>query len=91
MSSNTSSFFFVVGLDGIKDLSDEETSPVAHGALSRIIDKEPRADLSDDCDEILQASLGRTVPSSATEFPVYRVNGSGPSSWRPKANNRARK
>ena len=35
--------------------------------------------------------MARTVASSATEFPVYRVSGSGTSSSRPKAKNRARK
>ena len=42
-------------------------------------------------DEILQASLTRTVAPRAIECPVYRVNGSGASSSRPKAKNRARK
>ena len=56
-----------------------------------MIDEEPQENLSDVCDEILQAALARTIASSATEFPVYRVSGSGPSSSRPKANNRARK
>ena len=40
-------------------------------------------------DEILQASLTRTVASRAIEFLVYRVSGSGTSSSRPKAKNRA--
>ena len=47
--------------------------------------------ISDVCDEILQASLARTIASSATGSPVYRVSGSGPSPSRPKAKNRARK
>ena len=35
--------------------------------------------------------MARTVASSATEFPVYRVSGSKTSSARPKAKHRARK
>ena len=91
LASNTSSFSFVVGLDGIKDLSYEETSPFTHGVLVSMIYEEPQEDFSDVCDEILRAALARTIASSATEFPVYRVSSSGPSSSRPKANNRARK
>ena len=52
-------------------------------------DEEPQENFSDVYDEILQASLARTVASSATEFPVYRVRCSGTSSSRPKAKNRA--
>ena len=88
--SNTSSFFFVVSVDGIKDLFDEETSPFAFSVLSSMTAEEPHENISEVYDEILQASLARTVASSATEFPVYRVSGSKTSSAIPKANNRAR-
>ena len=60
-----------------------------HGVLASMTVEEPQENFSDVCDEILQASLARTIASSATEFPVYRVSGSGPSSSRPKAKNRA--
>ena len=91
LAANTSSFSFVVGLDGIKDLSYEETSPFTHGVLASMTDEEPQENLSDACDEILQAALARTIVSSATEFLVHRVSGSGPSSARPNAKNRVRK
>ena len=42
-------------------------------------------------DEILQASLTRTVAPRPADFPAYRVSGSRTNSSKPKANNRARK
>ena len=54
-------------------------------------EEEHQENFSDVYDEILQASLARTVASSATEFPVYRVSGSKTSSAIPKAKHRARK
>ena len=80
-----------VNMDGITDLSEEETSPFAYGVLASMIEEEPQDSFSDVYDEILQASLTRTVAPRATEFPVYRVSGSGTSSSKPKAKNRARK
>ncbi len=63
----------------------------AYSVLASMTDEEPQENCSDVHDEILQASLTRTVASRAIEFPVYRVSGSGTSSSRPKAKNRARK
>ena len=81
----------MVNVDGIKELSDEETSPFTLGALANMIEEESQEDILNVHDEILQASLARTMLSSAKEFPVYRVSGSKTSSARPKAKNRARK
>ena len=91
LASNTSSFSFVVGLEGIKDLSYEETLPLTHSVLASMTDEEPQDNFSVVCDEILQAALVRTIASSVTESQAYRVSGSSPSSSRPKAKNRARK
>ena len=91
LASNTSSLSFVVNVDGITYFSEEETSPFAYSVLASMTEEEPQESFSDVYDEILQASLARTVASSAIEFPVYRVSGSGTSSSRPKAKNRARK
>ena len=91
LAPNTYSFSFVVNVDGIKDLSDEETSPFSSCALANMTEEESQDNFSEVHDEILQASLARTIVSSATESPVYRVSGSKTSSARPKANNRARK
>ena len=85
LASNTSSFSFVVNVDGIKDLSDEATSPLALGALANMMNEEPHEGLSDVHDEILQASLARTIFASARDFPVYRVSGSKTGSVRPQA------
>jgi hypothetical protein len=60
LASNTSSFSFVVGLDGIKYLPYEERSPFMHGVLASMTDEEPQENFSV-CDEILQASLARTI------------------------------
>ena len=59
--------------------------------LASMTYEEPQENFSDICDEILQAALVRTIASSVTEYQVYRVSGSNPSSSRPKARNRARK
>ena len=53
--------------------------------------EEPQDNFPDVYVDIVQASLARTVAANAIEFPVYRVSGSGTSSSRPKAKNRARK
>ena len=78
-------------MDGIKDLSDEATSPLALGVLANMLNEEPHAGLSDVHDEITQASLARTIFASVRELLVYRVRVSKAGSVRPKARNRARK
>ena len=42
LASNTSSFSFVVGLDGMKDLSHEETLHFAHSFLASMAIAEPQ-------------------------------------------------
>ena len=56
-----------------------------------MVNEEPHEGLSEVHDDILQASLARTILVGARDFPVYRVSGSKTSSVRPKAKNRARK
>ena len=90
-ASNTSSFSFVVGLDGIKDFSHEETSLFTHSFLASMTDEEPQENFSDIGDEILQAALARTIAPSVAESQAYRVSGSRPSPSRPNVKNRARK
>ena len=53
LASNASSFSFVVNVDGIKDLSDEETSPFTLGALANTIEEKSQGDLLNVHDEIL--------------------------------------
>ena len=91
LASNTSFFSFVVGLDGMKDLSHEETLPSTHSFLASMADEEPQDNFAEIGDEILQAALARTIATSVIEAQAYRVSGSGPSSSKPKAKNRARK
>ena len=56
-----------------------------------IIEEESQESNLDVHDEILQASLIRTVDLRAADFPAYRVSGSKTNSSKPKAKNRARK
>ena len=91
MVSNAAAFSFVVNVDGIKDLSDEETSPFTLVALANMIKEESQEDLLDVQDEILQAYLARTIFRCVKELPVYRAGGVKTSSGKPKAKNRARK
>ena len=56
LASNTYYFSFVVSEDGVKDLSDEETSPFAYSVLASMTEEEPQENFSDVYDEILQAS-----------------------------------
>ena len=42
LASNTSSFSFVVNVDGIADFSEEETSPFAYSVLASMTDEEPQ-------------------------------------------------
>ena len=71
-------------MDGIKDLTDEATSPLALSVLANV-NEEPHEGLSEVHDDILQASLARTIFASARDFPVYRVSGSKTGSVRPQA------
>jgi hypothetical protein len=82
---------FAVNVDGIKDLSDEETSPFAIVSLANLSGEESQDDLLTVQDDILQASLARTIFPCVKELPVYRVSGVKTSSGKPKAKNRARK
>ena len=76
LASNTASFSFVVNVDGIADVSEEETSPFAYSILAGTTEEESQESFPDVHDEILQASLTRTVVPRAANFPAYRVSGS---------------
>ena len=91
LASNTYSFSFVVNVGGIADVSEEETSPFADSVLDSMTEQDSQESALDVHDEILQASLTRTVALRATNVPAYRTSGSGTNSSRPKAKNRARK
>ena len=91
LAYNTSSFSFVVNVDGITDFSEEETSPFAYSILAGTTEEEFQEVFHDVHDEILQASLTRTVAPRTADFPAYRASGSRTNSSKPKAKNRARK
>ena len=82
---------FVVNVDGITDVSEEETSPFAYSVLASMTEEESQESSIDVHGEILQASLTRTVALRAVDFPAYRVSGSRTNSSKPKAKNSARK
>ena len=86
LASNTSSFSFVVLLDGITDLSHEETSLCTHLFLASMTNADPQESFS-----YVGAALARTIAPSGAESQAYRVSGSRPSSSKPKTKNRARK
>ena len=91
LAYSTSSFPFVINVDGMTDFSEEETSPFAYSVLASMTEEEPQESFLDVHDEILQASLTRTVALRATDLPAYRASGSRTNSSKPKAKNRARK
>jgi hypothetical protein len=64
LASYTSASSLIVGLEGIKDLSHQETLPFTHSCLASKTDEEPQDIFSDIGDEILQAALARTVAPS---------------------------
>ena len=45
LASNTSSFSFVVNVDGITDFSEEETSPFAYSVLASMTEEESQESL----------------------------------------------
>ena len=91
LAYNTSSFSFVVNVDGITNFSEEDTSPFAYSMLADTVEEESQEHVLDVHDEILQACLKRTVAPRAAQFPTYRASGSRTNSSKPKAKNRARK
>ena len=85
MASSTASFLFVVHVDGVKTLEEEETCPLTLVALAEIVGDETSDELLPVQDEVLQASLARTILPSVKEVPVYRVGGVKAGSGKPKA------
>ena len=91
LASNTASFSFVVNMDRMKTLHEEETSPFTLAVLADMVGDEAREACCPIPDEILLVALARTIPQHVKEAPVYRVSGVKPGSRKPKAKNRARK
>ena len=91
LACNTASFSFVVNVDGIKTLAEEETLPLTLVVLAEIVGDETSDELLPLQYEVLQASLARTLLLSVKEVPIYRVSGVKAGSRKPQAKNRARK
>ena len=72
-------------------LEEEATLLLTLVALAEIRGDETSDELLPVQEEVLQASLARTILPSVKEVPVYRVIGAKPSSGKPKAKNIARK
>ena len=62
LASNTASLSFVVNVDGIKTLDEEETSPFTLTVLADMAGDEAPEECSTSQDEIVLAALARTIP-----------------------------
>ena len=85
LASNIASFSFVVNVDGITILEEEESLPLFLAVLAETLGDEASDVILPVQIEILKASLARTILPSVKEVPLYRVSGGKPGSGKPKA------
>ena len=85
LASNNASFSCVVNVGGIKTLEEGQTMHSTLVALADLIGDDTSEETLPIRDEVLQASLARTILPSVKETPVYRVSGVKPGSGKPKA------
>ena len=71
-------FSFVVNVDGIKTLDEEETSPFTLVVIADMAGDAAPEECSPIQDEILLVALAKTVLQNVKEAPVYRVSGVKP-------------